>query len=128
MVQPADQPAACELGENVAQAVVSLARRGRVVEGQQRAGEGLGQEQKDGHAAEDMTPAARCRNLLVEEIADGRLHAGAMVEPAHYLLAEAAHVLLFSVPSTSLPSSSLLPSTRDSYRSRGRGAGPATTL
>ena len=82
VVQPAHHAAAGQFGQDVAQAVVRVAGRGRVVEGQQRAGERLHQEEEHRHAAEHLMPAARGRNLLVEELAHRGLDAGAVVEPA----------------------------------------------
>ena len=72
VVQAAHQAPAGEFGQDVAQAVVGVAGSGRVIEGQQRAGEGLHQEQEHRDAAEHLVPAARRRNLLVEKLPDRR--------------------------------------------------------
>ena len=70
VVQAAHEPAARDFRQDVAQAVVRIAGGRRVIEGQQRASEGLHQKQEQRHTAENLVPAARCRYLLVEEIAN----------------------------------------------------------
>src|ERR1019366_7088286 len=125
--QPTPRSAGGQLRQDVAQAVVGVARGGRVVEGQQRARECLHQEEKHGDAAEDLVPAAGCRNFFVEELADRTLDAGAMLHPFVDPPDAVSHDL-FSAGPCSLPSNSLLPFSLVWKRSRGRGAGPATTL
>ena len=110
-MQAAHQPPAGDLGQDVAQAVVGIAGRGRVVEGQQRAGEGLHQKQEQRHAAEHLMPAARRRNLLVEEIADRGLDARAVIEPDRAAAPSAScfwPAIRAARPSSSLPFSILV--------------------
>ena len=127
VVQPAHQPAGGQFRQDVAQAVIGIARRGRVVEGQQRAREGLHHEQEHGDAAEYLVPAAGGWNLFVEELAHRTLYAGAMVHPFVDPPDAAPHDF-FSAETCSLPSSSLVPFSLVWYRSSGRGAGPDSTL
>jgi len=51
VVQAVNQPAARDLGQNVLDAVVSVAGSGGVIEGQQDAGESLHHEEEHGNAA-----------------------------------------------------------------------------
>ncbi len=81
VVQPAHQPSRRQFRQDVAQAVIGIARGGRVVEGQQRSGECLHHEQEHGDAAEYLVPPARRGNLFVEELAHRRLYAGAVIHP-----------------------------------------------
>ena len=103
MMQAADQAAASDFGEDVAQAVIGVAGRGRVVKCQQRAGERLYQKEEDGDAAEDLMPAAGGRNLFVQKVADGGLDARAMIQPAHTFSFDECRG-----PSSSLPFSTLV--------------------
>ncbi len=80
-MQAAHQAPARDFGHDVAQAVVGVTGSGGVVKGQERTGERLKQKQEKGHAAEHLMPAAGRRNLFVQEIADGGLDPGAVIEP-----------------------------------------------
>src|ERR1035438_7118771 len=125
MMQPADEPAARNLRQDIAQAVVGFSGRGRVVEGQQDAGERLREEQEYRDAAEYLVPAARRRNLFIEELAHRRLHARAMFQPLPERSPAPLHDFFSGVCNG--PNHSFFPSTLVSYRSSGRGAGPDTT-
>src|SRR5579872_4981344 len=81
MMQAADELAACERGHDVFHAVVGVARGRRIVEREQPAGEHLDHKKEDRYAAYDLVPAGRSRDVLIEEILDGRLQAGAMFYP-----------------------------------------------
>ncbi len=126
MVQAADETAARNLGQDVTQAVVGVAGRGRIVEGQKGPGERLHQEQEDSHTAEYLVPAARCGDLFIQELADRRLNSGAVVQPVGGIFPMAFHAV--GSDWCNSPISSLLPCTLVSKRSSGRGAGPDTTF
>ena len=110
VVETADETTAGQLGEDVSQAVVGVAGGRRVVERQQDTGEGLDEEEEQRNAAENLAPTAGSGDLLVEEIADGGLDPGAVVEPLGDPGADGSHALP-SVDSRSLPSRSLFLST-----------------
>ena len=67
VVQTAHESAGRDFGEDVTEAVVGFARRRRVIERQHDAGEKLDQNQKQRDAAEDLMPAARGWDFLIEE-------------------------------------------------------------
>ena len=122
VVQAAHEAAGCDFRQDILEAVVSLARRRRIVEGQQYAGKRLHQEQEQGYAAKYLVPSARGWDLLIEEIADRGRNAGAMLQP-----------LVDSRPMAHAdmvrrPTKSLFPSTLVSYRCSGCRAGPPITL
>ena len=73
VMEPANQPARCQFGEDVSHAVIGIARRRRVVERQQGARKCLGHEQEDRHAPEHLVPPAGGRDLFIEELADSGL-------------------------------------------------------
>src|SRR5262245_61268219 len=134
VMEPANQPSAGQLRDDVSQAVISVTRRRRVVESQQDAGEGLKHEKEHGHAAEHLMPAARGRDVLVQEVLDSGFETRAVIGPFGELL-QASGLIGYtrghpvgSLDSRISPSSSLLLWTLASNRSSARGAGPETTL
>src|SRR5258706_14379276 len=84
MMQAADQTPRGQLRHDVAQAVVGVAWRRRIVECQQDAGEDLGQESKQSPTARHLKPSSRLRNILVEKMLDRGLHAGSVFEPIEH--------------------------------------------
>src|ERR1019366_8446660 len=102
-----DEAAASQFGQDVAQAVIGVAWRRRIIDGQQHPGERLYQEQKHSHAAEHLAPAARRGNLFGEEVARGGLNPGAMVQPVGQSLPMLLHAGLPEdgrrLPSSNLP-------------------------
>src|SRR5690349_661499 len=121
MVETTDHASSGEFGEDVLQAVVGLAGRGGVIHGEQNAGDHLGEKREHRNAAEDLVPTAGARDLFVEEVADERLEAGPLLHPVDDAAYHASDLL-------TEPRRSLVPSTLTSYLSRGRGAGPVSTL
>ena len=93
MVQPADQASAGEFRQDIAEAVVGVPGCRRIIKRQQGARERLRQEQENGHAAEDLMPAARGGNVFVEEMADRSLDSGAVVGPCVESCPAAFHAL-----------------------------------
>ncbi len=134
VMKPANQASPGQLRDNVPQAVVGVAGRGRVVEGQQDTGKSLQHEEEHGDAAEHLMPTAGRRDVLVKEFLDRGLEASAVIEPLgdtrqeFPLLLKARFHPADSLDSCTSPSSSLFFSTLESNRSSGRGAGPEITL
>src|SRR5579872_53722 len=81
VMQAANEMPGGHLRHDIFHAVVSLAGRGRVIKRQQDSREYLHQESEQGHAPENLMPAAGCRDIFVEKIFDRGLKAGSLLQP-----------------------------------------------
>ena len=81
MVEPAHEGAERDLLFDELNTVVGMIWRRRIVDGEEHAGDGLEQEEKERRRAEHIDPAGAAGNRLVEQGPFDRLEIQAAVEP-----------------------------------------------